>query len=749
MPETQSLSKPKDPLVEALRYIARCYGNYATRAVLLSGLPIEDNCPLPIELLQRAAKNVALKTTRETTKLKDIRANALPALLVLANGELRILCEINTTLGLAKTLDPLATDKPQTLSIQALEALYDNLAIFFRPFAIDGDNSGHVSEEGHWFWSVLSQYWREYVHIALAALLINALALASPMFVMNVYDRVLPNYALPTLWALAGGVILALVFDGIFKAARSTILNVTGKQADLALASKIFARAMAVDMSKRPGSTGQIVNHIKEFETVREFFTSASLVALIDLCFIGLFVLVLFLIVGPLAYVPLAAVPIVIAINLLVQAPLKGSVDNASRESANRHAVLVESIANMDTVRALNAEGHMQGKWERSVAASSTALLRGRRWSTAAQSLTGLAQALVSVVIVIWGVYLVNEGMVNMGGLIAAMMLSGRVLAPLASVAGALTRLRQTMQSYSTLNTLMQTPTERDSEKTYVNRSVGRGRLEFRHVDFRYPESETDSLSQINLSIAPGEKVGVIGRVGAGKTTLGRLMCGLHYPSAGMVLVDGVDTRQFDPTDLRAGVGFLSQDNVLFSGSLRENIAFGRPHASNDDILRAAHLAGLEEVVHSHPKGFDRPVGEGGRLLSGGQKQSVALARLLLRQPKIMFLDEPSSHLDTSAEERLLTRLSAFNASGMTLFISTHRLSLLKLTDRLIALDGGRIVADGPREQVLAELQKRGENRPSPKNSAAPQNSAAFQNSAASPPPEKAAKRSLATTGGK
>ncbi|KZL02072.1 Toxin RTX-I translocation ATP-binding protein [Pseudovibrio sp. Ad5] len=701
----------KDPLVEAIKYIARSYGNYATDSVILAGLPY-DGQRLSIKLIERASSNCGMRAVTVRKKAGTIPAISLPAILVFEDGSLRILKELNESTGHASIVDAERPEEQQILSIAALEKLYSGHGIFFKPVNMTSETNGMGSgRDGHWFWSVIAGFWKDYIHVAIAALVINSLALASPLFIMNVYDRVLPNFAIPTLWALAAGVLLALVFDGILKTARSSIINMTGKQADLAIASRIFSHALGLDLENRPGSTGQFANHIKEFETVREFFTSSSLVALIDMCFIGLFIMVLFLIVGPIAYVPLAAVPVVILINLLVQPALAGSVDQATKESAMRHSVLVESIANIDTIRALNAESSMQIKWERSVASSAAAILKGRYWSTLAQSLTGFAQALVSICIVVWGVFLVNDGAVNMGGLIAAMMLSGRVLAPLSSIAGTLTRLRQTMHSYKMLSGLMELPAERRPNRTYVNSRITSGAISFQNVSFRYPEAAEDSLRNVSFEVRPGETIGLIGRVGAGKSTVGRLLSGLYTPSDGAILVDKIDTRQYDPADLRDGVGFLSQDNVLFSGSLRENIVVGRPQASNEDIYRAAHIAGVEDFVATHPHGFDMQVGEGGRLLSGGQKQSVALARMLLRQPRLLFLDEPSSHLDTASERRLLERLREYNSPDTTMIISTHRTSLLQLTDRLVALDKGQLVADGPRDFVIEKLRTLGATR--------------------------------------
>lgn len=705
--DTQT-EKPLDPLVEVLKYIARSYENYATDSVILAGLPVTDTF-LPIKLIDRAAANCGLKALAMKKKLASIPSISLPALLIFEDSSLRILKELDEASGYATIIDAKKPDELQTVSIEALTQLYSGHAVFFKPAKLASENGGLGSDQGgHWFWGTIASFWKDYVHVAVAALVINTLALASPIFIMNVYDRVLPNFAIPTLWALAAGVVLALIFDAILKSARSSIINITGKQADLTIASRIFSHTLAIDLENRPGSTGQFANHIKEFETVREFFTSSSLVALIDACFIGLFVGVLFIIVGPIAYVPLIAVPVVILINLLVQPALAGSVDQANKESSLRHSVLVESIANVDTIRALNAESAMQQKWERSVAASGAAILQGRYWSTLAQNLTGFVQASVSICIVVWGVYLVNEGLVNMGGLVAAMMLSGRVLAPLSSIANTLTRLRQTIHSYKMLTNLMGLPTERKPNRTYVNSRIQSGSISFQKVTFRYPDAAEDSLREVSFEVKPGETIGLIGRVGAGKSTIGRLLAGLYSPSDGAILVDNIDTRQYDPADLRDGVGFLSQDNVLFSGTLRENIMVGRPHAPNEDILRAAYIAGVDEFAASHPHGFDMQVGEGGRLLSGGQKQSVALARMLLRKPRLLFLDEPSSNLDTSSERRLLERLKEYNTPDTTMIISTHRTSLLQLTERLIAVDKGQLVADGPREAVINQLQQLG-----------------------------------------
>ncbi len=697
-----------DPLADALKFFARSYGYHVTDAVIWNGLPREQN-NLTMDLLGRAAANCGLQTLAEDKDLATIPPAALPCLVLTRTSKLLILVSMDSAAGSLELKEPEQPDGVIHLPVKEFLQDYSGQAVFFRPAADKAGSSERVlGSRGHWFWSTISSYWRDYLHVALAALMINLLALASPLFTMNVYDRVVPNAAIPTLWALAIGVVLSLVFDLILKIARGQIINVAGKQADNELAGKIFAHALAVDFEQRPASSGQFANHVKEFENVREFITSSSLVSLIDVCFIGIFIAVLFLLVGPVAAVPLAAVPVVLAISLCVQAPLSGAIEKSHTESALRHSILVESIANLDTVRALNAEGRMQTRWERSVAAGSAAIMKGRLWSLVAQSGTGFVQASVSIVIVVWGVYLISSGDITMGALIAAMMLSGRVLAPLASVANTLTRLRQTMHSFKILNAMMSTETERKPGRTYINKRIASGSVEFKGVGFRYPGAETDSLKDISFSIRPGETIGLIGRVGAGKSTVGRLLAGLYYPSNGSILVDGTDTRQFDPADLRSNVGFLSQDNVLFSGTVRENISAGDPFADNDALIEAARIAGVEEFVARNPLGYDMQVGEGGRFLSGGQKQAVALARMLLRKPCILFLDEPSSHLDLASERRLISKLGEFSSPDTTIIISTHRMSLVELCDRLMTLENGQLALDGPRKDVLDKLKDLG-----------------------------------------
>ncbi len=694
-----------DALVESIAYISRAHGNFLSKTAITAGLPL-INGRLQFSQVEKASENCGLQAQKQKISLSKISSGSVPCLLVFHDRALRLLIGYDSTTRQAKLLDPLELDRPQYLSLDILQRAYSGYAILFSPLHAR-EGSGRVHEQGtHWFWPEFTRFWPDYGSVAVGTLLLNLLALASPLFIMNVYDRILPNFAVASLWALTVGVVVALIGDCVLKVARSSILNSVGKQVDQRLASKIFAQMQNIDFSAKTKSSGEYAGVIHEYEKLREFFSSTALIALLDFCFVGLFIGILFFLVGPIAWIPLIAVPIVCLLNLAAQFPLERTVQASSREANKRQNILMETLGGHETIRALNAEAHMQARWEHSVDRSSDMLMQSRYWSNLAQVGTGYVQGIVSVLIIVWGVYRVDAGAVNMGGLIAAMMLSSRVLAPISSIAAALVRLRQVLHSYRQIEDLLGQPTERQSGKATANLRQCRGEVQFHNVSFTYPLSEKPSLNHCNFSIEPGDTVGLVGSVGSGKSTIGRLMSGLRYPTEGAVLIDGIDTRQFDPTDLRGFIGYLSQENTLFQGTLRDNLCLGLPHLSNEEIDEVCHVTGLDRLINRHPAGLNLIVGENGGALSGGQRQCVALARILLRKPKILFLDEPSSQLDLASEQRLLQGLQRYNNGALTLIISTHRPSLLKLTNRLIALDQGRIIADGPTKDVKQSMQQ-------------------------------------------
>jgi ATP-binding cassette subfamily C protein LapB len=718
-PERDAFEAP-DSLADALLYLAAYHGRALSRDALLAGLPITDG-RLTVQLFERAGLRAGLEVEPVKRALDDIPALVLPAILIMRNGVTRILIRTDDHAGNATVVDPSTTAPGEIVPFAALSADYLGYAFFVRPAAGADARATAAGDmpQSHWFWTVVRQFWANYSHVAIAAFLVNMLALASPLFIMNVYDRVIPNGAIASLVALSIGLVIALIFDFVLRVVRARIIDMTGKKIDVVLASNIFEHVQAVKMAQRPASVGILANQLRDFDSVREFFTSGTVVSATDLIFAVIFIAVLFVIGGPLAWIPVIILPLMIAIGLILQRPLDRAIKRLQAESAARHGVLVESLSGVEAVRATGAEARMQTAWERSVAATARSGEDVSFWASLALTASNTAQQVTTLLLVVVGVFLVLEGKITVGALVAATMLAGRVLAPIAGIAAVITRATQTVTALKAIDRVMALERERPPDRAYVARRITEGSIVFDSVTFRYPNAAMDALEKVSFSVAPGERIGIIGRVGSGKTTVGRLLMGFYDPADGRILIDGVDIRQYDPADLRAGVGFVLQDTDLFFGKLRDNIALGKPAATDQDILAAARLSGVEGFIAGHPLGYDLPIAEGGRSLSGGQKQAIGLARTLIRQPRILFLDEPTAHFDVRTEAEFQERLKALAQRNMTILVSTHRLSLLSLVDRLLLFDRGRLVADGPRDQVVAMLQA-GAKRPA----AAPEHTA-------------------------
>ncbi len=695
-----------DPLADALLYLSAHHGRAITNEALIAGLPLPDG-KLNVGIFERAAKRAGLDVSPIKRDLGDIPALVLPAILVMRDGTTRILLSIDGEAQRATIVDPSSGRRPIDTSFAQIEPDYLGYAFFARPSPSADPRAVAAGDlpKLHWFWSVVGRFWSNYSHVGIAAFVVNILALASPLFVMSVYDRVVPNGALPSLIALAIGMGIAVVFDFIMRTVRSRIIDMTGKKVDVVLAANIFEHVLSLKMANRPTSVGILANQMRDFDSVREFFTSGTVVSITDLLFAIIFIVILFIIAGPLAWIPLVVLPVMIVLGLILQKPLDRAIRQLQAESAARHGILVESLSGIEAVRAVGAEARMQTNWERSVAATARSGEDVHFWSSIALTSANTAQQLTNLFMVIVGVFLVLDGKLTVGALVAATMLAGRVLAPIAGIAAVITRATQTITSLRALDRIMNLERERPADRTYVARKIEQGRISFENVTFKYPNAPDNALDKVSFSIAPGERVGIIGRVGSGKTTVGRLLVGFYEPQEGRILIDGVDSRQYDPADLRGGTGFVLQDTDLFFGKLRDNIALGRPAATDAEILEAARLSGVESFIAGHPLGYDMPIAEGGRSLSGGQKQAIGLARTLVRKPKILFLDEPTAHFDVRSENEFLERLKALSAGQMTIIVSTHRMSLLSLVTRLLVFDRGRLIADGPRDEIIAKLR--------------------------------------------
>ena len=698
-----------DPLLACLAYIASTKGLPFSATGVLGRLPISDDGLLSPHLFPRAAARLGLKAQTIQRQPSKVPGLLVPFIVLFANGDAGVV--IRKTKGRLsgrttwQVVFPVLSQTPRSITTAILDEQALDVVIYVatdEAVATDDDNAATYANR-HWFWGEVRRYWPAWVQVTVAAFVLNVLGLTFPLFVMSIYDRVIPNLAIPTLWALTAGICIALIFELLLRQLRAKALDASGKRIDMRIASHLFEHALSISMKDRKVEAGVMANQIREFETVRDFFTSASIIAITDLLFIGIFIFVLFVIVGPIAYVPLVAVPTVLAITMLVQLPLNRAVRISSHEASRRHALLMESLAAVETVKAVGAEGILQRRWEDSVAANARAGISTRFWSSLALYLTASIQQLVGIVVLVWGVFLVSEGKITVGGLIAANLLAGRSLAPLTNIAMTLARAQQSFVAMRSITALLKLPSDRPAILRSGER-VARGDIEFRDVHFKYPGSDVEVLAGVTLRIAAGERVGILGRVGSGKSTIGKLIAGLYPASSGQVLIDGAEVSRFDAGDLRSEIGFVSQEPELFGGTIRDNITLGHPRATEAEIGEAVLAAGVDSFTRTHSQGLGRRLGERGSGLSGGQRQAVGLARMLLKKPKVLFLDEPSSAMDSNTEAALIGRIRDWSARGTTLLICSHRSSFLEVVDRLIVIEGGKIIADGPRDDIMRRL---------------------------------------------
>ncbi len=703
--EVDAASSHEDPLLECLEFLTRFHGNPRSGSVLMAGLPHAGSGLTP-QLFVRAAERAGLSARVVKRRLTAISRLVLPVVLILNDGRACVLVDLPGRRA-AKIVTPESGGGTIDADLGALADDYVGYAIYVRPtfhFEDHTQTDRQAIPKAHsWFWGTLAKSWWSYIQVALAAILINLFALATPLFIMTVYDRVVPNDAVETLWVLAAGVGCVYLFDFLLKHLRGYFIDMAGKRADVILASRIFEQVLDMRMAARPASAGAFANTLREFETLRDFFTSATLAAVVDLPFVVFFVLVIWAVGGPIAYVLMATIPLVLIVGLLMQIPLNVVIQRNVREAEQKHGVLVESLNGLETLKSLGGEARMRHKWEGLVGLTATSSLRARVISQAAVHFATLVSQMTAVGVVIYGVYLIKDGALTVGGLIACVMLSHRALAPLVQVAQLLTRFHRSMASLRALNQIMRAPVERPPLKKFLHRPELKGGITFQDVRFRYPGRDIEALKGVSFKIAPRERVGLIGRVGSGKSTVAKLILGLFEPSDGSILVDGTDIRQIDPVDLRRSIGYVPQDVYLFAGTVRENITVATGHADDAAILSAGIMAGTDDFVSQHPMGYDLPIGERGEGLSGGQRQTIAIARALLNEPPILIFDEPTSSMDTRGEDAFKTRLGGM-LPDRTLILVTHRASLLSLVNRLIVFDGGRVVADGPRQAVIDAL---------------------------------------------
>ena len=698
-----------DPLLDCLMQLAKLHGRSASRTGLSSGLPLVNN-RLTVELFSRAADRVGLSARILHRPLEKIITLQLPAVLLLKDRKACILVDIENGGQQLSLLLPETGMGEKTVTRQELEDLYTGYAIFIRPkFRLERQSIDEISPSSKrgWFWGTIFESWRIYRDVFVASFLINVFGLIGSFYVLNVYDRVIPNAAFETLWVLSIGITVIYIFAVILRGLRGYFVDEAGKRANLKISAILFQKVLGLRMEVRPQSIGSFSKNLQEFESIRDFITSFSITALIDMPFVVLALLVIWWLGGIIVYIQIACILLLLIYAFSIQVPLQKAVEKSFQASAQKNAILIEGLSGLETIKMLGAESQIQRAWEEAVSYIAKWSARSRLLSSSVNHFSFFIQSMSVVGVVIMGVYMISNGDLSQGGLIALVIVSRQAIAPMSQAVGLATRYHRAKAALKTLNQIMELPVDRPEGKSFLHRANIRGEIEVENLTFSYPNQTVKILNNISLHIKAGEKIGLIGPIGSGKTTLGKLLLGLYEPLSGMVCMDGTDIRQIEPADLRQSIGYVSQDITLFRGTLRDNIAMGAHDVEDSTILRVAELTGVNEFVKKHSMGFDMEVGELGRGLSGGQRQCVALARAMLLDPPVLVLDEPTSNMDNRTEVLLRDNLSDVIASK-TVILITHRASLLEMVDRLVVIDNGTIVADGPKASVL-EAFKRGQ----------------------------------------
>jgi len=703
-----------DALLDCLVLFTKLYHKPFSADALTAGLPIEPGSESPElfsinnakGLFSRAAERAGLKSSLIRRPLNQISPLQLPMIVLLSNQSACILDSISKDGEQVKIIMPAEEAIEQWVDLEDLEDEYVGFGFMIKKgfeYTEDNTRTLHLNQK-HWFWSTIKLSAGVYKDVLYASLLINIFVLASPLFTMNVYDRVVPNNAIETLWVFAIGVSIIYIIDTFLKFTRTFLLESAAKKSDIIMSSIIFEKVLDLKMANHPSSVGSFSSNLKDFDSIRSFLTNATMAAIIDLPFSIIFLIVIAYIGGAIAIIPMVTMLFILSYAFFIKKPLRASIESTHEASAKKSSILIETLSNIETLKTLGALNQVQWKWEESTGEIAGKSLKSRMLSASIPTITQLLIQLNTVMIVVFGVYLIQTHDLSMGGLIAIVILTGRALAPMGQVAGLMTNYEDTRTSYETLNDIISQPSERPSGKKFVERPDFSGKIEFVDVTFTYPGNEVASLKNVSFVIEPGEHVAIIGRIGSGKSTIQKLILGLYEPDSGQVLVDGLDIKQIDPADLRKNIGYVSQDIMLFRGTVKDNISFRATHASDGAMIRAAQISGTAEFIKKHPKGYEMPVGERGQGLSGGQRQSIGIARAFLLNAPIMLMDEPSNAMDQITEARLLDNLQDALKNTTSIMV-TQKMTLLKIVDRVIVMNDGKIFIDAPKTEALKQLQ--------------------------------------------
>ncbi len=712
----------EDSILDCLAIFSKMNGRPFSKESLITGLPVESNRNTPIlfskhnskSLFSRAASKAGFKTKVMKSKLKDLNPLLLPVILLLDRNnkadELEgcILLGFDEEFKNARITLPEASEVENIVPIEELEKIYFGFTILLKKELDFKQNDSALSsvKDSHWLWGSVKIVRNVYRDVIIASLLINLFVLSTPLFTMNVYDRVIPNNAKDTLWILAIGVVVIYIIDIVLKFLRSYFLETAAKKTDVIASSIIFEKVLDLKMSSIPNSVGSLANILKEFESIRGFLTSSTISLLIDVPFIFIFLFAMYLIGGQLVLVPVSIIIIILMYTYYAKIKLANSIKESYDAGSSKNAVLIESLSSIETIKSLGATGYSQWRWEEATSKIADKSVKSKMISASITTVTSFLVQLNTVALVVLGSYMIADNNLTMGGLIATIIISSRAISPMGQVASLLATFQHTKTTYEALNDIMNLPVEHPQGKKFVARPEYKGNIEFKNVTFSYPNADKETLSNVSFKINSGERVAIIGKIGSGKTTIQKLIVSLYQAQEGAILIDDIDIKQLDATELRKNIAYVSQDALLFDGTVKENIVYRTPHIDDDKIIKAAEISGVMNFINKHPKGFDMPVGERGSFLSGGQKQSIAIARSILLPYPIVLLDEPTSSMDTSTENKFIQNIRKYDAEK-TVIIVTHKNSLLKLVDRIIVVEDGKIALDGKKDDILKKLQTR------------------------------------------
>jgi ATP-binding cassette subfamily C protein LapB len=698
-------------LIQTLLLFIQQYHKSISIDALLDGLPISPATSLKDivsgkggpSLFSRAAEKAGLKTSLVKRPLQKVLQLQLPAIALLDNDNACILEQFSEDRSQIKIIHPGAEPLEEWVALKDLEEEYLGYCFLLKKTHHYNVDQQHLGQQKHWFWGTLKRSRKLYIDVLLASFLINIFILASPIFTMSVYDRVVPNNAIETLKVFAVGVITVYLLDSFLKFIRSYFLEIAAKKSDVIMSSIIFEKIMDMKIAVFPRSVGSFASNIKDFDSIRGFLTNATLTTLIDLPFAIIFFIVIGWIGGSIVFIPMVSGCLILLFAIIIRNPLRRSIESTYEASAWKNGVLIESLQNIETIKSHGLSHQAQHQWEEATGDIAAKSLRSRLLSASLPTITGLLVQLNTVLVVFYGVYLIRDLELTTGGLIAIVILTSRTIAPLGQAAALITNFEDAKTAFKVIDDITMLPDEHPRGVEFVRPPEFKGKIEFRDVTFCYPDNEKPAVENLSFVVEPGEKVGIIGRMGSGKSTIEKLILGLYEPQSGMVLIDNIDIRQIDPADLRQHINYVPQDIQLFRGTVRENIIKGSRKADDAALLNAARLSGVEEFITQHPSGFDMWVGERGMGLSGGQRQSVAIARALMRKGVIHLYDEPSNAMDQLTEARLLKQLATV-VKPATFILVTQKTAPLQLVDRIIVMEQGKKAMDGTTGEILTKL---------------------------------------------